>query len=479
MAVQQTAKNETESLQAMSMADQLQLLRDAYQQQRYPSAKQRIDRLQRLWSGLDVYADRLCEALNEDFGYRSAHQSYFADIATTGKSIRLAQKGVKRWMKAQRRKIDAPFSLLGGRGQVLYQPLGVVGILSPWNVPVNLTLTPLAGVLAAGNRAFIKPSEHTPATAEIMQEMLGAWFEPDEIQLVTGDAEVGQAFSRLPLDHLVFTGSTEVGRHIMRSAAENLTPLTLELGGKSPVIIGRGADLQLAAKRIVFGKFFNAGQVCLAPDYVLVPRDQRGALVQAIKQEIRCGLPQGVDSPDYVSVINQRQADRLQSYIDQAQGLGAEVLATGLANGRKMPITLVIDPPSHLAVCQEEIFGPILVVHSYDSMDEALEFVNVRPRPLALYYFGKDAKEQERVVQGTLSGGVTINDVIMHYTFDSLPFGGVGPSGMGAYHGLEGFRQFSHARAIYQQTWMDIGGIIRPPYGPIFEKFTRFLMRYG
>lgn len=473
---------EGDSEQLFGLQQKLSALRAGFEGERYPSAAARMDRLDRLWSTLDQYADRLCDALNEDFGYRSKQQSYFADVATTGKAIRLTRKGVRRWMKAERRKADLPFSLFGAKARVHYQPLGVVGIISPWNVPVNLTLTPLAGVLGAGNRALIKPSEHTPNTSAVMVDLVASAFSADEVTTVTGDASLGQQFSGLPLDHLVFTGGTSIARHIMRAAADNLTPLTLELGGKSPVLIGSGADLSAAAKRIVFGKVFNAGQVCLAPDYVLVPRDRLDELLAQIQLEIERSLPAGAASPDYVSVINSRQSERIRAYIDEARASGARVL--GLApdhpeDDRRIPITLIVEPDESLRVSQEEIFGPILLIRGYERFEEALDYVNARPRPLALYHFGNRAEEQRRVIEQTSSGGVTINDVIMHYTFDDLPFGGVGPSGMGAYHGFDGFRQFSNARAVYHQTRFDLGSIIRPPYGPLFERFSRFLMSHG
>ena len=483
MSSEQATMAEPATQDHTALRQALQQLRRGYEAERYPSAEQRVDRLTRLWHALDSHADRLCEALNADFGYRSPRQSYFADVATTGKAIRLARKGVRRWMKPERRRADLPFNLFGARAWVQHQPLGVVGILSPWNVPVNLTLTPLAGVLAAGNRALIKPSEHTPATAEVMVELIASAFDPGEVATVTGDARVGQQFSALPLDHLVFTGGTAIAKHIMRAAADNLTPLTLELGGKSPVIVGSGADLDRAARRIVFGTVFNAGQVCLAPDYVLVHADQRDALIDAIQAEMARTLPDGANSPDYVAVINARQRERVRACIDEARQAGVRVVAEAvddatLAQGR-IPITLIVDPDAALRVSQEELFGPILVIRTYDSFDDAVDYVNARERPLALYFFGDQADERAAILQQTVSGGVTINDVIMHYTMDDLPFGGVGPSGMGAYHGRDGFRQFSHARAVYKQANADLGRLIRPPYTPVFDRFSRFLMRHG
>lgn len=464
-----------------TLAHCYQLLREGYEAERYPSAKVRRDRLRRLWFALDQYADRFCEALNQDFGYRSARQSYFTDIATTGKSIRLARQGVRRWMRDERRHVEWMFALLGARARVVYQPLGVVGVVSPWNVPVNLTLTPLAGVLAAGNRALVKPSEHTPQTSALMAEMLASAFAPDEVGVVNGGVEIGRAFSRLPLDHIIFTGGEGIAKAIMRDAADNLTPLTLELGGKSPVIIGRGADLGLAAKRIVFGKVFNAGQVCLAPDYLLVPRERRDELVDLLRNEIRHSLPGGATDDNYVSVINDRQADRIRRYLSEAEAAGVPALADagGRAAGNRIPITLLVDPPERLAVCREEIFGPILVIRAYDDFAEAIDYINSKPRPLALYYFGSDRAEQHAVIRDTHSGGVTFNDVVMHYTVDALPFGGIGASGMGAYHGIDGFRRFSHARAVYRQSRFDVARIIRPPYGRLYDGFSRFTMKWG
>lgn len=467
-------------------ADDLDGLRAAFETlgagfaaERHPALEVRRDRLDRLWDALDRYADRLCDALGSDFGYRSPRQSYFADVATTGKFIRLTRRGVRRWMKPERRSVEFLFALFGASARVEYQPLGVVGILSPWNIPVNLTLTPLAGVLAAGNRALVKPSEHTPATAEVMSEMLRSAFAPDEVGVVTGGVETGRAFSRLPLDHLVFTGGEAIARHIMRDAADNLTPLTLELGGKSPVIVGRSADLDLAVRRIAFGKVFNAGQVCLAPDYVFVHRGDLERFVQSMQAELARTLPAGADDPDFVSVINDRQGDRIRRYIGEAEAAGVRVLSAakpGSDGSNRIPITLMVDPPDQLAVSREEIFGPILVIRGYESIDEVLAYINARPRALALYYFGRDAAEQRQVISGTASGGVTVNDVIMHYTIDDLPFGGVGASGMGAYHGFDGFRQFSHARAIYRQAGVDLGRVIRPPYGKLFDRFSRYTM---
>jgi coniferyl-aldehyde dehydrogenase len=356
----------------------------------------------------------------------------------------------------------------------------VVGVISPWNFPVNLTFAPLAGILAAGNRAMIKPSEYTPATAAFMASMFGGAFSEEEIAVITGGAEVGQAFAGLAFDHMIFTGATGVARHVMRAAAENLTPLTLELGGKSPVIIGKSADLPTAAARIMHGKTLNAGQICLAPDYVLTPKESLDAFVGEAGGAVRRMFPTLKDNPDYTAIIAQRHYDRIMGYIDDAKAKGARVIELRpdtedltQQEHRKIAPTLIIDPTDDMTVMQEEIFGPVLPVKTYNGVDEAIAYVNAHDRPLGLYYFGDDAAEREKVLAATTSGGVTVNDVIFHIAQEELPFGGVGPSGMGSYHGHDGFREFSHRKAIYTQLKNDIGPLaqMRPPYGPAFRKY--------
>jgi coniferyl-aldehyde dehydrogenase len=344
---------------------------------------------------------------------------------------------------------------------------------------VNLTFAPLAGVLAAGNRAMIKPSEYTPATSELMAKMFAEAFDEDEIAVFTGGPDVGQAFSELAFDHLVFTGATSVARHVMKAAAANLVPVTLELGGKSPVILGKSADYVTSTARIMAGKTLNAGQICLAPDYVLAPADQVQTFVREATAAVATMFPTLKDNPDYTSVIAERHYERIKGYVDDARAKGAEVVEINPAGEdfsqqehRKIPPTLILNPTDEMKVMQEEIFGPVLPVMSYRNLDEAIAYVNAHDRPLGLYYFGADAAEEAKVLGATTSGGVTVNDVIFHVAQEDLPFGGVGPSGMGSYHGVDGFREFSHRKSIYHQVRKDLAPMkaFRPPYGDGVKK---------
>jgi coniferyl-aldehyde dehydrogenase len=434
----------------------------------------RKDRLKRAAAMIAEHGERFCDALSEDFGHRSREQSMITDIAASVAPLMHAIKHVGRWAKAERKPLLFPLGLLGARGSVEYQPKGVVGIIAPWNFPVQLIMAPLAGVFAAGNRAMVKTSEYTPAVAALFEDLVPRWFGADELAFVSGGPDVGQAFAELPFDHLLFTGATGIGKHILRAAAENLTPVTLELGGKSPVIVGRSADTAQAAERVVLGKMMNAGQVCLAPDYLLVPAEREGEVVEGLTRAASAMYPSLLANPDYTAIINDRHYQRLVTWIDDARARGAEVLAVNPANedfttsnARKMPLHIIRGATDDMTVMQEEIFGPVLPVRTYGTIDSAIAEVNRRDRPLALYYFGRDAKERRRVLDRTISGGVTLDDVIFHVSQEELPFGGIGPSGMGAYHGEAGFRSFSHARAIYRQPRIDVAKLagLKPPYG--------------
>jgi coniferyl-aldehyde dehydrogenase len=447
-----------------------------------PSAEIRIDRLNRCIALLVDHQDEIADALNKDFGNRSPQMSKFTDVASSIGSLKHARDHLRSWMKAERRRTTpAILGWLGAKAEVQYQPLGVVGVIAPWNFPVNLTFAPLAGILAAGNRCMIKPSEFTPATSDLMAKMFRKAFSEAEIAVCLGGSDVGEAFSRLPFDHLLFTGATSIAHHVMRAAAENLVPLTLELGGKSPVIVGQSANMEVAAARIMNGKTLNAGQICLAPDYVFVPENRRDEFVAKATQAVTGMFPTLKDNPDYTSVINQRHYDRLQGYLADARAKGATVIEVNPAKEdlrqqpyHKIAPTFVLDPTDDMKVMQDEIFGPILPVKTYKAVDDAIGYVNAKARPLGLYYFGEEAGEKERVLERTTSGGVTVNDVIMHIAMEELPFGGVGPSGMGSYHGLEGFRQFSHRKSIYQQPTSKLveGQLknLRAPYGDAIQK---------
>tara|TARA_B110000977_G_scaffold201826_1_gene299020 strand:+ start:669 stop:2078 length:1410 start_codon:yes stop_codon:yes gene_type:complete len=445
----------------------------AYLSEGAVSAETRIDRLDRAIDILKTHGTKLSEAMAADFGHRSLDQSKMTDIDASIGPLESCKKQLRKWMRPEKRKTMFPLGLLGGRSRIEYQPLGVVGCISPWNFPVQLTFAPLAGIFAAGNRTMIKPSEFTVLTSELMKELFAATFDEEEVAVFTGGPEVGGAFSALPFDHLLFTGATSVAKHVMRAAAENLVPVTLELGGKSPVIIGKSANLELAATNIMAGKTMNAGQICLSPDYVILPEESRDEFVEHAKKSVAKMFPNIKDNPDYTSIVNERHFDRLNGYVNDAKEKGATVVEINPAEEdfsqqehHRIPPTLILDPTDDMKVMQDEIFGPILPVKQYKDIEETLDYVNSKDRPLGLYYFGQDSAEEREVLTRTTSGGVTVNDVIMHIAQEDLPFGGVGPSGMGSYHGFDGFKNFSHAKAIYTQssTVSKLAAAMRPPY---------------
>lgn len=451
-----------------------------------PSAAIRIDRLKRCIALLVDHRSDIEAALSADFGARSSHVTAFADVASSIGPLKHARSHVTRWMKTERRGTTPRIlGFLGAKAEIHHQPKGIVGVISPWNFPVNLTFGPLAGVLAAGNRAMVKPSEMTPATSELMKKMFASAFDEEEIAVVTGGPEVGQAFASLAFDHIIFTGATSIGRQVMRAAAENLVPVTLELGGKSPVIIGRSADLTTSAARIMNGKTLNAGQICLAPDYVLAPADKIGGFVEAAKSAVHHMFPTIRDNPDYTAVVADRHFERLTSYLDDARAKGAEIVEINPAGEdlrqqphRRMAPTLILNPTDDMKVMREEIFGPLLPVKAYQKLDEAIDYVNAHERPLGLYYFGSDSGERDRVLDRTTSGGVSVNDVVMHVVQEELPFGGIGPAGMGAYHGYDGFREFSHRKSVYHQVKSDMAlRMLRPPYGRAISKYLASQIR--
>lgn len=438
--------------------------------------RHRLDRAVRL---LLENRSALVAAVDADFGHRAGYQTLAADIATPLKSIRYAQANLEAWMQPEVQAPPAP----GMQARVEYQPLGVVGIISPWNFPLNLAFSPLAGVLAAGNRALIKPSELTPRTAELLGQLIARYFDPMEVGTVLGDAAVGAAFSAQAFDHLVFTGSTAVGKHVMRAAAENLVPVTLELGGKSPVMIDAGADIATAVARTLTVKTFNAGQICISPDYVLLPAAQQDAFVAQARQFMNETFPTLQDNADYTSIINERHFARLQALLEDARAKGARVVSLAPsgeaefdAATRKLAPVLVLGARDDMRVMQEEIFGPILPLVAYQEPAEAVDYINAHPRPLAAYYFGADEKRQRDFSDRTVSGALVINDVMTHASVETVPFGGVGPSGIGAYHGVHGFRRFSHARAVVVQSeGGEVNLRLRAPYADKEEQLEALL----
>lgn len=468
------------------LAATLALQRAAFNAELPVAAAVRRDCLTRAIAMLRDHADAFCDAMSEDFGHRSRDQSMFTDITGSIGPLKHAIKHLDAWMRPDKRAVQFPLGLLGASARIEYQPKGVVGVISPWNFPVNLTMAPLAGILAAGNRAMLKSSEFTPTVAALFEEVAPAYFAADEVMFISGGAEVGAAFAGLPFDHLIFTGATGIARHILHAAADNLTPVTLELGGKSPTIVGRRADLNHAAQRIAMGKMLNAGQICLAPDYVMIDADREDALVAALERATAAMYPTLLANPDYTSVINARHRDRLTALLDDARAKGATVIEVNPAgddffasNGAKMPLSIVRDVDDTMRVMQEEIFGPILPVMRVADTDSAISYVNAHDRPLGLYYFGQDNAEERRVLDRTISGGVTVNDVIFHAGMEDLPFGGIGPSGTGSYHGSDGFRTFSHAKSLFRQAKIDVAKLagIKPPYGKALKKTVAREMR--
>ena len=439
----------------------------------------RIDRLKRLKALIVENKTEFATTTKREFnGARSYEFSLFSEFASRVEAIDYSMKHLKEWMKPEKRKTNKPMNLLGGKSQVRYFPKGVVGIISPWNLPFGLTVAPLTSALAAGNRALLKPSEFVPETAALFAEVVPKYFSEDEVAVVTGGAGVSQKFAELPFDHLLFTGSTRVGAQVMQSASKNLVPVTLELGGKSPVIIGRSAKLELAGTRLTFGKLLNGGQLCLSPDYVLVPSELEEQLIAQVIHEVQSMYPNITENTDYTGVINERHFARLQNYIDDAVAKGAKLTIVGAdktrasEGNRRMPLHILQNVNEDMLVMHEEIFGPVLPVMTYADIAEVPNKIEPRRNPLAMYYFGKDKSEQEYLLSHVQSGGVCINDITLHYVQEDLPFGGIGASGMGAYHGPEGFRGMSHARAIYSQTMIDVLPIIgaRPPFGEKFRK---------
>ncbi|TDK18561.1 coniferyl aldehyde dehydrogenase [Luteimonas aestuarii] len=457
----------------------LDRLRSAWQAGK-PDAAQRRDDLLRLRGALKRRLPEMADAIASDFGHRSRHESLVADGMTVLTEIDHLRTHLKRWMKP--RRVGTGWRFWPARAEVRSEPVGVVGVISPWNYPVNLALIPLATAIAAGNHVFLKPSEHTPRAAAFLHSLLDEVFPADRVAVASGDADVAAAFAALPFDHLVFTGSTSVGRKVMAAAAPHLTPLTLELGGKSPAIVCADIDPARAAARLATGKWFNGGQTCIAPDYVLLVGNaaRRDALVQALRDEVsaRYGTLSD-DASDYTRIINDAQFARLDGHLDDARQRGVDTLPLAPVHDRARRIfapTLVLEPGDDATVMQEEIFGPILPIRTVASLDEAIAFINARDRPLALYPFSRDRASIEAILRNTLAGGVTVNDTLLHFGINALPFGGIGASGMGAYHGRAGFDAMSKALPILWQPRRAGSDLLKPPYAKV-QRFIDFLVR--
>jgi coniferyl-aldehyde dehydrogenase len=451
------------------------LQRKAFEAAPYPALASRKARLRRLIEVLRKHQNAIVAAVNADFGVRAAAETRLIEVMGAILAARHALAHLRGWMKPRRRSTE--LLMLGNRAWVEVQPKGVVGIISPWNFPLYLTLGPLIAALAAGNRAMIKMSELSPRTTALVRAMLAECFGEDEVAVFGGEVAVAQAFSALPFDHLVFTGSPRVGRQVMRAAAGNLTPVTLELGGKSPAIVGPDADLRDAALRIAHGKGLNAGQICVAPDYALVPRGKAAEFAIAVRDAFARLYPQVGGSPDYTSIVSDSHAARLRHLLADAKARGATVLRCGgdAGTGRQIPLHVVTNVDDSMQLMQEEIFGPVLPVLEYDRLDDAMAWVRRDERPLALYAFGLGHADQRRVLKETHAGGVTLNDWGWHVFQHDLPFGGIGNSGMGGYHGEEGFRELSHAKAVFRRhRWFPIG-LLYPPYGNLAQRLSLWL----
>ncbi len=460
-----------------SLQSAFDALRRGYNDERFPSLKVRVDRLSRLKALLVENETALCAALSEDFGYRSVDQSSFAEITTTIKSVNYALKNVKFWMQASRRTPDLSLRMSGAKTATQAFPKGVVGIVSPWNFPINLALSPLVSVLAAGNRALIKPSEFTPASSALLAALIAKYFEKTEVAVVCGEAELAQQFVTLPFDHLIYTGGETVARHIMAAAAVNLVPLTLELGGKSPVIVSESANLKKTAQRIAFGKYFNAGQICIAPDYLMIAPERLDEFLNCLKDAV-AAMNANADSVDSVTVINDRHRQRLADLVTESAEQGARVESFGEESGAQpYKLNVVIDAPESTKISCDEIFGPLLLIKTIGSLDAQLAEIRKGGHPLVIYYFGNNESEFNTVAEQTSSGALVKNEVIFQYANDDLPFGGVGRSGMGKYRGLDGFNEFSHTRAIFKSGWLDISGWVTPPYNPQFRMLNKIMRK--
>ena len=451
-------------------------LRRAYVRTPFLSYAERCAHLDALSDLLRSNQETIAQAIADDFGGRSIHETRLAEIFLPVAAIRYIRSHLRAWMKSQPRRV--PLSFQFGSAKVVYQPLGVVGIIAPWNYPFHLAVMPAAFALAAGNRVLLKPSELTPHTAELLRKLVSERFNHEVMSVVTGGRDVAEAFSKLPFDHIFFTGSTQVGRIIMKAAAENLVPVTLELGGKSPTIVHESFPVQLAATRIAFGKWCNAGQTCIAPDYVLISEGRRDALVEQLVRVTRKSYPRIRDNPDYTSIVSMRHYERLRALVADAEERGARKIEMKADDeeipdqAHRLPPTLLLDVRDDMKVMQDEIFGPILPIMTYRSLDEAIVYVNQHPRPLALYYFDSDRARSRDVLLRTTSGGVGLNNIALHSFVDDLPFGGVGPSGMGAYHSFDGFETFSHKKGVFVQSRLNATGLLAPPYG---ERLNRLL----
>ncbi|MCF6275494.1 MAG: coniferyl aldehyde dehydrogenase [Robiginitomaculum sp.] len=422
------------------------------------------------------------QAISEDFGNRSFVETTMAEVSIIHGGIKHAIKHTQKWMRTRRAPTAMQFKPATNR--IMPQPLGVVGIISPWNYPLQLAIMPMVGALGAGNRVMIKPSEYTPRFSEFLKSVLGAVFKDDEVYVAVGGVDVAQKFSSLPFDHLLFTGSTNVGRIVAGAASKNLTPVTLELGGKSPVIIDDSANEKLAVARIANGKLINAGQTCVAPDYLLMPQRRIDGFSEALIAKAEEFYPTFAGNKDYTSIIADSHYARLQGLLEDAEIKGAKIQTAGdddtqvLAGERRIPLTVVTNTTPDMKIMQEEIFGPLLPIVASESLESSMDYIQERDRPLALYWFGEDKAKRDHVLKNTISGGVSINETAWHVVQEDIPFGGVGPSGMGGYHGEHGFKTFSHMKGVFFQSKFSGGKMLYPPYTQKTQKVLGMMKKF-
>ncbi len=471
----------TPSDSPLQMQSLFEAQRAAYAREPFPDWATRRDRLRRLQRMLTDNQSAIEQAIDADFGGRPAIETQLLELFPSLDELKSVLRHGRNWMKPRRAAISKWF--LPATGQVVPQPLGVVGIIVPWNYPLFLAVGPLVTAIAAGNRTLVKLSEYTPAFGELFSRLCAQHFAADEVAVVLGGPDVAAAFSALPLDHLLFTGSTTVGRKVMAAAAANLTPVTLELGGKSPAVIAPGYSLPHAVRRILVGKLINAGQTCIAPDYLLLPRAQLEPFIATARRVAKRMHPAGLADRDFCSVIDSRQYTRLTGYLQQAQKRGSRI--EPLFDGRqrddaahRLAPQLIVDPAADLDLMRDEIFGPLLPLVPYDAIDDVIAFIAERPRPLALYWFDHDRSRSDAALRATHAGGVSVNDVLMHIAQDSMPFGGVGPSGMGHHRGRWGFNTFSKLKPVFHQSRINALGLFEPPYRPLAKKMLQIMKRY-
>lgn len=440
----------------------------------YRSYDDRVKDLKKLKRLLLDNQDDFVEALNKDFGSRSADDTKIGDIITTISGINYTIKNLKSWMKPKKRKVDLLFQ--PAKASILFQPLGVVGVVVPWNYPVFLSLGPLATALAAGNCVMLKMSEFTPVTATLLAGLLHKVFKQKQVAIIGGEVEIATAFTSLAFDHLFFTGSTNVGKIVMQAAAKNLVPVTLELGGKSPAIIDGIIDIKLAVSRFILGKVLNSGQTCVAPDYIFCPEDKVTVLVEELQKIYSKMYPKITNNKDCTSIINDAQFERLNGLLDDARSHGANIIPLTAEpinkTERKMPLTVLTDVNDDMKVMQQEIFGPIIPIITYKNTAEAIHYINKNDRPLALYIYSFDKAFQQEILLNTHAGGVCINEATFHVANDDLPFGGIGASGMGQYHGEEGFKTFSHGKSILKKGRISFAHLLFPPFGGFMHKLV-------